>query len=196
MLPIPSNAYGRFASILNLPGTESLRAIQSDIVAVQELTRMMQDRLVKRTIYSFDSSPAADLLTDLQWNDASDWTEVQVNGIVQVADSELPQDTDERIVTQVSLQVAGTQSEYTTGEVLRHMPTTSAPLMLLAQFGAITTGHAAASAVAPLLYPQFLVPNEFTVRINEQVSGANADFAWTIHMISAAPGVLSPYLGV
>ena len=196
MLPIPSSAYGRFASILDLPGSESLRSIQSDIVATQELSRMMQDQLVKRTLYTLDTSPAASASTDLQWADASDWTEVQVDGVVQTADQFLPQLTDERIVTMASVQVTGTIASWTRGEILRHMPTTSAPLTTIAEFGAPATGLAGAPMAAPLLLPQFLVPVEATVRIREVVSADLALMGWALHMISAPPGVLSPFFGV
>jgi hypothetical protein len=156
---------------------------------------LMADQ-VKQVLYSLNTSPAANATTDVQWADASDWTEIQVNGVLTAADRDLPQPTDDRIVTMVSLQVTGTQSDYTTGEVLRHLPTDTGPLMLLADMGAIVTSHNAASPVAPLVVPQYLIPGETTVRFGEIVSGADADFAWSVHMVSAERGVMSAYQGV
>jgi len=195
MLPIPSSAYGRFARILDLPGSESLSAIQSDVVATQDLTRMMQDRLCKRTLYTLTLSPAVTAAADVQWNDASDWTEVQVNGIVQVADTQLPLDTDERIIVAASLQIGATLASYTRCEAKRFLPDGVSSNMLIQSWGTLQTGFACPDPGVFLL-PQYLTPGESTVRITQVVSADLADFFVSFHMISALPGVMSPYTGV
>jgi len=158
---------------------------------------MLQADRVKSVIYNFDVSPAADFISDLQWADDSDWTSIDIDGVPSpFADADLPQITDDRILVSASLQVTGTVAEYTTAEVKRHLGVGATPLGLFMEFTAITTGHSNPSVVAPLLLPQWLVLGEETVRIQGEVSGANADLAFTVQMLSAERGVLSPYVGV
>jgi len=196
VIKVPRRSWTRLATILGLPGSESFSGIQEEVVPVQDLTRVLQADRVKQTSYSLDVSPAANFASDLQWNDLSDWTAVQVNGVVASADADLPQDGDERIVIALSLQVSGTIGEYTSAEVKRFVPTGTGPLGLLMTFGAVVATHSNASPAAPLLLPQWLVPQEFSVRFTGIVTGANADFAFNVQMISAEKGVLSPYVGV
>jgi len=196
MFKIPGRVYPLFARILGLPGSEALEGIQREIVPTQDLTRMLQGVKVKHTLYTLDTSPTVNANRDVQWNDASDWSEIQVNGVVTAVDAQLPMPTDDRIIIMTSLQISGTQADYSTAEVLRFLPTVAGSLMLVQSYGAIVAAHSAASPTGPLLLPQVLVPGEISIRLAEKVSGADADFFWSVHMISAERGVLSPYPGV
>jgi len=196
LFKIPGQAYAALARILDLPGTVGLEGFQDEVIPTQDLTRMLQDIKVKRTLFQAIIDPSATQNTTKQWADASDWTEVQVNGITQVADDALPQPNQQRFITSVSLHVAGTQSHYTTAAVSRRTATTTAANILLASFGALSSNRSSVSPDQPALLPAVLAFEEVDCRFNQVVSGNDAQFNFIIEMISAERGVLHPIPGV
>ena len=191
----PQRIYSRLGAILGLSGTDGLKGLQDEGVPTQDLTRILQAGKVKQTLYTLATTPAASQVTDVQWADLSDWGEVQVNGIVAAADGDLPQPSDDRIVTQGSLEIS-VEANYTRSEVARLLPTVAGETMSMAEFGALTTSHDNASMIAPFLLPQRLVPGETSVRFHDVVSGAGVLFFYTVFMLSAEPGVMSLGSGV
>lgn len=195
---IPGNAYGLFANIFNFPGSEGLRGIQEEVVPTQDLSRLLQFSRAKSVVYSLTTTPGASLDRTAQWDDASDWTECQVNGIVTTVDADCPQPTDVRILTGAYLNVTGTLASYTSAELSRINISTGV-LLPFAAFGAITTGHNGPAMIAPYRLPQYLLQGvgiERTIDIRMQVSGAGATYNWTFTMLSAESGVFAPYPGV
>jgi len=197
LIKIPFKAFSSFSRIFRLAGSEGLVGIQNEAVPTQDLNRMLQTDRVRHYLFEKIDAPAATGNVDVQWGDVSDWDEVQVNGIVSILDAEMPLTTEDRFVVAVSLQISGTEAEYTTAQALRGPgPTAGGTLQLLQEFGVLVTGHLAAPPIAPgSLLPQRLVIGEDAVRFRQVVSGANAVFNWTIHMIVAEPGVLAAYPG-
>jgi len=196
MLLQVQRAYQQLATILGFPGTESLAGIQNEAVPVQELTRVLQDSRVKRTLFQITGTPAATDTVDLQWSDVSDWTQVLVDGVIQTTDAALPQRNETRLIVGASLQVAGTQANYTTSQVLRRTATTVPQNVLVREWGAIVAGQPNASPIAPSLLPMPLPFEENTVRWQRVVSGAAAAMSLTVEMISSTRGVLHPVPGV
>jgi len=197
MLYFPQNAYRAIATILRLPGTQSIEGIQSEAIPTQDLQRVLQEARVRRTLYQFLISPASTTTTTIQWNDASDWTEVQVDGIVQTLDAALPQRNETRIITGASLRIAGTTAEYTRAALYRRTDTAVVENVLCREWGAL--GASLLNALPqpdPGLLPMYLPLLENTLRIQSVVSGANADLTYTIEMLSAERGVMHPLQGV
>jgi len=197
MLKIPGRAYGDFSRIFSLPGTEGLKGIQQEVVPTQELSRLLQYSQSKSTQYTLVLTPGVSVLQTFQWEDLSDWNSVIINGVVPTQDSQLPQKTDVRILTGIFLEVSGTQSEYTSAEIVR-IDATGSYYMRIAAFGTLVAGHTSAPLVAPSLFPQILSwgGKENTVGVNSRVSGANTSLRYTFSMISGAPGLFHPYPGV
>jgi len=195
MLKIPGRAWAPFATVLDLPGTEGLTGIHTEVSPTQDLTRILQSSQVDRIFYEVTFSPAVDALTSMQWADVSDWTEVQINGIRQTLDDRMPPATNQQILINAGLQVGGTVAEYTSAEAFRSTPTAGGGQLLVAEWGAITTGHSCITPVAGGLLPQMLLPNELTIFLRQEVSGANADFTFMFQLLSAPPGVMAVYLG-
>lgn len=197
MLFRPQNAYRALATILRLPGTQTVEGIQSEAIPTQDLQRVLQDARVKQTLYQILLSPAATLTTTIQWNDASDWTQVRVDGVIQTDDAALPQRDETRIIVGASLRIAGTVGEYTRAALYRRTDTTIAENILCREWGAL--GASLLNALPqpdPGLLPMYLQFSENSLRIQSVVSGANADLTYTIEMLSAERGVLSPLPGV
>jgi len=199
MFLIPGNTYADFAAVMQLAGVEGLARFQTEVVPTQDLTRFLQGRRVKHTLYNFATVPAADEETTLQWADASDWDNIIVNGVALNTatadnDGDLPQDTDDRIIVHASLQVSGTIADYTTAQANREA--IFGPLMIIATWQAVVTGHQPVPPTGPWLLPQVLQPNEVEMHIRAEVSGNAANMQFMIQMVSAPSGVLSPYPGV
>jgi len=196
MLKIPTRVWSQFSTILRLPGTDGLEGLQDEVVPTQDLSRiMMADRVVHGAWFR-TNTPAASATSVMQWSDASDWTEIQLNGIVTVNDDELPLLTDDRIVVAVGLQLTGTQADYTSAEITRQLPFATGRRMQMAQYGAIVAGHNGPTMDPPFLLPQVLLPNEDIVELAQVVTGNAAAFQLTIQTVSAEPGVMAAFPGV
>lgn len=195
---LPARVYSQYARLLKLPGSDSgFHTLQDELVPVQDMSRVMQADLVQRTLYTTTQAPAASTVTDIQWAEASDWTEVQVNGILSVDDAALPQVTDDRIITMAGLRISGTAASYNSSQALRTMPTASgADQLTIAEWGAIVTGHDGPTMAGLFMFPQFLTPGEDTVRLDQEVSADLAVFHFMFQMVSAEPGVLARYPGL
>ena len=192
----PQRAYQNIDEILGLPGGVTLKGMQDEAVPTQDLNRILQSNRVKRVLYTLSSSPAATGDVNADWAVAGDWTEIQVDGVLTVADADLPQTGQERIITGIALAIGGTSSEYTSAEAVRLMPTSAGTQYGVAKFGTLPTSQATPQIAPPWLLPQYLSPNEITMRFTQVVSGINADFFWVVTMIAAPRGVMSPYFGV
>jgi len=193
LLQIPVRAYAQLANILGFGGSTGIIGIQDEAIPTQDLTRILQDARVQRTLFQLtEPDVAATGNTDMQWNDLSDWTEVWVNGIQQSTDDQLPQRNQTRIITSVSLQIAGTQADYTVAAVYRRTATAIVHNILLAEFGVLVTSLNNAAGVGVGLLPQWLQLEENTVRWQKVVSGNLSDLSLTIEMISAERGILHP----
>jgi len=197
LLKIPGNAYGDFSRIFNFPGSEGLEGIQQEVVPVQDLSRLIQYSQAKSTQFTKRLAPAVTTLQTFQWDDVSDWDAVVINGITASTDEECPQKRDVRILTNAFLEVSGTQSEYTSSEVVR-IDDTGSNYMAIAAFGALIANHTSAPLTAPSLFPQTLGygGKENTIGIKSVVSGANTSLRWTFCMISGPPGIFHPHPGV
>jgi len=197
MFDIPARTYAAFQRIFQL-GSESLRGIQREVVPTQELSRILMAGRARHVAYTLeDLLPAGTKTIDVQWNDASDWTEIQVNGVITTSDDDLPEVTDDRIVIMTGLQITGTQAQYTTADSRRHFPRSAGShLTLIQEYGAITTGHAGPIPLGPNVLPQYLARGEDTMRLNEVMSGVATNWFWAFQMIAAEPGILSSYQGV
>lgn len=191
----PQQVYARLGEILGLSGTQGLSGLQSEAVPTQDLTRVMQSAKVKVTTYLSEVTPLVDQKRVLTWSDASEWTEVLVDGNITTVDANLPQPADDRILAYVGLQISGTQADYDTGEANRFMPTTGGPTAQIAEFGAITTGHRGPLLVSRWTLPQWLVRGELNVGLSEEISGIASDWHWSFQMFSAAPGIMLPFSG-
>jgi len=193
LIKIPVRAYAQLANILGFGGSIGIVGIQDETIPVQDLTRILQDARVQRTLFQLtEPDVAATGSTDMQWNDRSDWTEVWVNGIEQQTDDALPQRNQTRVITSVSLQVAGTQADYTVSALYRRTATAIVHNILLAQFDTLVTSLNNAVGLAPTLLPQWLQLEENTVRWQKVVSAGLSDLSLTIEMISAERGILHP----
>lgn len=196
MIKLPTRIWSNFSTILGLAGTTSLDGMQTEVVPVQDLTRVMQSDRVQTVAYSFQNTPAATSTFTRDWNDASDWTEVRVNGIITTNDADLPPLDWDRWVIAVGLAIGGTQAHYTSSEQFRLVPFTLNNEVELASYGDLVAGHTNAPALAPNLLPQKLLPQELTVRLTAVVSGNAAAFRETIQLVAAEPGVLAAYIGL
>lgn len=199
MLPIGNRAYITFGDLMSWSG-QGFEGIGREVIPVQDMNASLLNQFVKRTLYTFNIATVNGVVaTLLQWNDASDWTEVQVNGEVQVADSALPQDSDERIIVSVGLEISGvTPAEYADSAQI----TRRAPVVLLNQTAVREWGTlASASILCPQVIgtnvlPQTLNINEATVEIRIIGTGTAATGEFTVEMISAERGVMRPFPGV
>lgn len=193
---IPRPAYQAFATIMGFPGSDGLRGIHDEAFPVQDLSRMLLDTRVKRTLYTFTNNPAATGDVLFQWRDLSDFTEVRINGALVGSDAELPQPSEERIIVGLGLEVTGNAAHYTSAELTRQMPNVAESHVELVTFGAITTGHFAPAQRAPLLYPVTLNIGEENCNARMVVTGTAAVFEFTIFMLAAERGVMNLYPGV
>lgn len=196
MFSLASRVFSQFSTILRLAGSESLTGIQEEAVPVWDLNRVLQADRVDHVVYSVEDTPAATGNVDANWNDASDWTEVQVNGIVTTSDADLPPVTNDRLLLAITLQITGTVAQYTAGQAARQNPFASATLSLAGQWGTNLTDGVAVLQTAPYILPQILMPGENLIRFREIVTGVAAEFHWTAHLLSAAPGVMARFPGV
>lgn len=196
MLKIPTKVWSKFSTILRLPGSEGLANIQSEVVPVQDLSRIMQADRVDRMAYSFTNTPAASATTTLQWNDVSDWDQVRKNGIIVGADNELPALTDDRIIISMGLEIGGVDADYTSCEAVRVTPFTTIRFVQLAAWAAIVASHNAPTLTPPLQLPQYLLPGETDMRLVQIVTGIGADFNFVVQMVAAEPGVMAAYGGI
>jgi len=196
MLYRPQRAYQQLATILRLPGTQSIEGLQSEAVPTQDLQRVLQDQRVNRYVMVLSDTPAASGNVDGQWNDISDWTEVRRNGILIADDAAMPQRNEHRIITTCSMRIQGTAAEYTTAEFLRRTATTIAMSTTVASFGVQVAANSMAPQTPPTLLPQVLQFEENTWRWTQVVSGANADLTMIVEMLTAERGVMHPYFGI
>jgi len=195
MLPIGNRAYVSFGDVMEWAG-DGFSGIAREIIPVQDMNASLLNRFVSRTLYQIELAPAASASLPFVWAVASDWDEVQVNGVVQVDDSQLPQPTDERILVHASLEIAGTATEYTRAELSRDSPTVQVQQMLVMQWGTLPGTLLNATPTAPFLLPQTLSIGETGGEYRVVVSGANALLRCTVEMISAQRGVMRPFPGV
>jgi len=197
LLKIPSRAYARLATLLGFPGTEGIVGIQDEAVPTQDLSRVFQDTRIKRTVYKLLTNPAADDTVDASLSTVSEWEEVLVDGVEVAANADLPQRfLDDRIIVDIGLQVFGTRADYTRASVSRMIQTSPASSSQLREFGAIATGLIEPTVQPFNPLPVYINFRDFDLRFVQIVSGNAADFAWTIHMVSAPRGILHPYPGV
>jgi len=192
---IPGRVYTPFATILGLPGTENIEGMQREGVPTQDLTRMMQAVKVKHTLYTRTQSPVADDdLVTLQWDDASDWTEVSVNGVLTTADGDLPQPTDSRWIIDVSLQVA-TAANFLSAEVVRRLDDAINTDVMVQTYTDVIASHALATPLLNGNMPLVLSIRENNILFRGIRSAAGPSYLWSVQLISAIPGVLSAYPG-
>ncbi len=196
MFRLASKIYTALPRIFRLPGTEQLEGMQREGIFTQDLNRMMQADRVTHTLYTQTDTPAATQDNGNLWGDASDWTEVQVNGIRTTIDQDLPSSADDRLIISVGLHLAGTTASYTSAAFIRRMQDAAGNRVLVREFVALVASHNNPTILAPNLLPTPLNHSELTCIMQEVVSGIDCDFRWSIEMLSAEPGVLSRYPGV
>lgn len=197
-LPLGARAYVRLGDIMGW-GNRGLRGVEETIIPVQDLSKVLLDSRVKRTLYTSSAKATINGNTDfvLEWGDASDWAEVQINGVVSSADIQMPQPGTDRIITAMSLSVSGaTPAEYTSCEIARSAPTTVAVSLNCVRFGAPTAGHRTASIDAPYLLPQALNLNELQIIMRLVGTGVDGTATLAVSMLSAERGVMNLYPGV
>lgn len=192
---IPTRTYSALARILRLAGTDGLAGMQPEIVPVQDLSRMLQAERVKEVMYLSGSTVVSTQYRAVDWNDASEWSTVSVNGVITTADDDLPQPTDDRIVVTVGLAIGGTQSNYTSASMTRILAIGGGGESELAAFGSVVTSHTCAHMVAPTVLPQRISTGELQCHFIEVVSGA-VPITWMVQMLSAEPGVMAALPGV
>jgi hypothetical protein len=197
MLPIGNRAYLSLGQIMSWGGA-GLQGIAEEVIPTQDLTAFLLNAHIKRTQYQHSLATISGAFdTILDWSDASDWTEVQVNGVVQVADSALPQLGDERIIVGVSLILAGVNpAHYTSAELVRTMAVATGGQFEVANFGAVDTSHLCANMKAPYLLPQTLGLSEEVCNWRTVGTGTAATTSLFVQMISAERGVMRPFPGV
>jgi len=195
MFRVDTRAWSKLADILGL-GNQALAGIGQEVSPVQDLSRILMADKVKTTMYFETDVAAATKSITKQWNDASDWDEVFVDGVLTSADGDLPQPGDDRFVVMASIHLAGTVANYTSAELFRITVAATSTFILMGEWGAFQTSHNAPTMVPPMLLPQKLGPLETDARLHEVVSGVDCAFNWSIQMISAEPGVLSAFPGL
>ena len=194
MLKIPGRVYTQFATVLGLAGSENVKGLQSEVVPTQDLTRFLQATQVKHTIFTRTQTMAIDNdILILNWNDASDWTEVQVDGALTTRDSDLAQPSDDRWLLMVSLQIT-VPALWLTAECKRRLNDASASDTYVQSFSDVPAGHSMAIPETSLL-PMVLSTRENIVVLRMLRSGAGPGGLWSIQMISAEPGVLAAFPG-
>jgi len=194
---IPGPGFGQVSAILGLPGVIGLTGMQEEIVPTWDLNRVLQAAKIKRTMYQLNQASIIGSTTATPiWNDASDWDEVQVDGVVTVRDADLPQPTDERIIVACGLEVSGAPTEFTSGIFARTIATVVPQRIAVAEFTAVTSSLLVAKMQAPNLMPQTLALGEVGCLIRNVGTGVVAVPHWIVQMISAEPGVMSIAPGV
>ena len=195
----PQHAYPQLGFIMGFPGTLGLEGFASEAVFTQDLSRLIIDSRVKRLLYTSAAIATASGTADtvFEWADASDWAEVQSNGVVMVADSEMAQVTDERIIIAASLTMGGvTPAHMTSAELTRTAPVAGYVRQSCVEWGAATTSHLSASIEAPYLLPQTLSINETAAFLRIVGSGTAGTATLAVSMLAAERGVMNLYPGV
>jgi len=195
----PERAYGDLGFILGLAGTLGIKGFEDEAVFVQDLSRILLNSRVRRLIYT--TAPIATINgnvdTQLQYNDASDWAEIQENGIIIASDAALPRDTDERIIIGASITVGGVDpTELSSAELTRQAPVTATVRQSLVEWTQATTSHLTMSVVAPNLLPQTLSINEATLFLRIVGVDTNGLGTLSVQMLAAERGVMNLYPGV
>jgi len=193
VLKIPGRAWAPFATVLNLPGTEGLTGIHTEVSPTQDLTRILQSSQVDSVEYVVSLAPATDTLTTLQWRDVSDWTEIFINGIRQTLDDQQPPLTNQRILLNAGLELTGTVASYVSAETFRGG--LGSANHLIAEFGALSATHAMIRPEGGPVAPQLLELGEANVFCRQNVSADLAVFVFWFQMLSAEPGVMAAFLG-
>jgi len=196
-LQIPGRTYPQFSTVLGFPGTDGLRGIQQEVVPVQELSRFLLDSKIKRMLYMLNVQSISGTASGLaDWGDASDWDDVLLNGVLTIADADLPQPDDDRIITNVSLQVSGTPTDYSTGILNRVLPNPGAGFSDIATWGAMIASHLTAPQTGIKRTPLALGLNE--LGINFRIVGTDVNASCDVHveMIAAERGVMNVFPGV
>jgi len=197
VLPLGANTYVGLSDIMNW-GELGLTGMAQEVVPVQDLSRFLLDARVRRTTYMMQLATANGTADSVfQWADISDWTEVQVNGIIQNADIALPQVGHERIITHAGIEIAGvTPADYVSATIVRTLTTQQAVFTPVASFGALTTSHLTATPVGLWMLPQTLGLSEVGGVIRSVGTDVNAITRTSIFMLSAPRGVMNLYPGV
>lgn len=194
--PIGPNTYTDFGDLVNPPGgTTGITSMSTHAIPVQDLTRMLQNRRIKRTQYDVSEAPGSSSQLDWAWDDASAFDEVRVNGIIVATDSALPQPADDRIIVTISLAVTSTLSNWVSSQLFQRLGSSGRESLLMT-WGTQVTGHASLIPNSPQLLPQYLMRGENAASLEMVVSGAGANHRLSMQMVSAPPGVLAPYFGV
>jgi len=177
-------------------GNEGLVGMGEEVVPTLDLSRILLNARVQRTLYTSDPIATINGTVDttFQYNDASDWAEIQVNGVVQVADSALPPPDHERILIGAAGFVSGIV--YVSAELTRTMPVAATVRQSVVEFGAITGSHVSPSIIAPYLLPVTLNLEELDLRLRIVGTDTTSTFTLVLELLSAERGIMNLFPGV
>lgn len=198
MLPLGVRTYVGLGDIMQW-SNEGLQGLSQEVVPTQDLSKILLNARVKRCLYTSAAIATinGNVDTVFQWADNSDWTEVQINGIVIGNDPAMPQPGDERIIIDASLTLGGvTPSQFTTAELVRTAPVAATVRQSCIEWASPTTAHLTATVTAPYLLPQTLNLNETDCFLRIVGTGTAALITLTVSMLAAERGVMNLFPGV
>lgn len=200
LAPISIPAYTALSRILDPSGPGiAFREIDTTVIAVQDLSRVLQRSQTKHLVYFKEQALAADSAVSLQWDDLSDWDEVAQDGIAIGSDAELPVSTGEtdRILVAIGLQLSVTPVEWDSS-VLRRQASIPTALTTVS-WSAVKANLISTNVIpsAPNLLPVVLSPGEVSVELVTDITFTlGVTLKWVIEMIIAPQGVMAVYPGV